>query len=52
MVDIEKEAKLLQNQYIREWRSRNRDKVKRYNQAYWVRKAKKEREERDAKEND
>ena len=38
-------AKELQRQYVREWRQRNRDKVKSYNARYWMKKA--EQEERD-----
>ena len=50
MVDFEEEARNLQNEYVREWRKKNRDKVQHYNRAYWLRKAKKARDERDAKE--
>ena len=51
MDDFEKEAKQLQNEYVREWRKKNRDKVQRYNKSYWLKKAQKARVERDAKEN-
>ena len=37
-------AKELQRQYLREWRRRNRDKVREYNEQYWLRKAQKESE--------
>ena len=36
--------------YLREWRARNRDKVKAYNQSYWRRKVAKERKQRESKE--
>ena len=35
-------AKELQRQYLKEWRKKNRDKVRQYNEAYWLRKAQKE----------
>ena len=37
-------AKELQRQYLREWRQKNKDKVREYNEQYWLRKARKERE--------
>lgn len=33
------EARKARNQYAREWRAKNRDKVRQYNQNYWVKKA-------------
>lgn len=34
------------NEYLREWRKKNKDKVKKYNDGYWQRKAEKEKRER------
>lgn len=31
--------KKAKNQYVREWRKKNRDKVKQYNDRYWEKKA-------------
>ena len=33
----EREIKDLRNQYNREWRAKNKDKVKQYNEQYWER---------------
>lgn len=33
------EATLLKRQYQREWRAKNKDKVKQHNERYWERKA-------------
>ena len=40
-MDMEREiqARNARNAYAREWRARNRDKVKQYNAAYWLKKA-------------
>jgi len=32
-------AKELQREYLRQWRNANKDRVKRYNSDYWLRKA-------------
>lgn len=32
-------ARELQRQYLKAWRAKNKDKVRRYNEAYWERKA-------------
>lgn len=32
-------ARELQREYLKEWRKKNKEKVKAYNQAYWERKA-------------
>lgn len=42
----EREIKDLRNKYNREWRAKNKDKVKQYNKSYWERRA-----EREATEN-
>lgn len=39
----EKQAREARNAYARQWRAKNRDKVKQYNYAYWARKAERER---------
>lgn len=36
--------------YLREWRAKNRDKVKAYNQSYWQRKTAKALKQRESKE--
>ena len=37
----EKERREEANKYMREWRAKNKDKVREYNKAYWERRAKK-----------
>ena len=39
MKNLENQARKARNAYAREWRARNRDKVKQYNAAYWQKKA-------------
>ena len=39
LMDIKKQAREARNAYARAWRARNRDKVKTYNESYWIRKA-------------
>lgn len=39
MLESNDKARELQRQYQREWRARNKDKVRRYNDDYWRRKA-------------
>lgn len=41
------EARRLKNAYAREWRARNKDKSKAYQEKYWKNKAKKMKEEGD-----
>ena len=36
-------ARELQRQYLKAWRAKNKDKVRKYNEAYWERKAEAER---------
>ena len=36
---IQELAKELQREYLREWRRNNPDKVRKYNQSYWRRRA-------------
>lgn len=40
-------AKELQREYLREWRRKNKDKVKHYQETYWQRKADAEQKEVD-----
>lgn len=35
----------LRREYVRAWRNANKDKVKRYNETYWMKKAQERREE-------
>lgn len=35
----EEQARKARNAYAREWRAKNRDKVRQYNMAYWLKKA-------------
>jgi len=41
-VDYKERAKQLQREYQREYRRNNKDKVKKWNENYWINKAKKE----------
>lgn len=41
---LTQKAREARNRYYREWRKRNKDKVKESNKRYWERKAKKEGE--------
>ena len=36
---MEDKAREKRNEYLREWRKKNKDKVKKYNDTYWERKA-------------
>ncbi len=38
--DIKEKARLKRNAYMREWRRKNKDKVREYQENYWERKAK------------
>jgi len=42
MNNIEELAKKLRNKKAKEWRDKNKDKVKEINYKYWINKAKKE----------
>ena len=37
MTDLEKEIRAERNKYNKEWRNKNKDKVKQYNKSYWER---------------
>ena len=43
--DLEQKAKELRNAYAKKWRAKNKDKVKKANQKYWQKRAKKELED-------
>jgi hypothetical protein len=38
---MEEEVKKAKNSYLREWRSKNKDKVKKHNADYWKRRVEK-----------
>ena len=38
----------MRREYLRNWRAANKDKVKRYNAAYWERKAQERKKEQDS----
>lgn len=40
MQDLEKIAREVRNAYLREWRAKNKDKVKKINKRYWENRAK------------
>lgn len=42
MEEIEEMARRLRNKKAKEWRDKNKDKVKEINKRYWIKKAKKE----------
>ncbi len=42
MVQISEQAKAARAAYLREWRAKNREKVRETNRRYWERKAQKE----------
>lgn len=44
-------AKELRRLYIKEWRAKNKDRVKRYNEQYWERKAAQMNEQREKEVN-
>ena len=42
---VNDKAREERNTYMREWRKKNRDRVREYNSSYWERKSKSKREE-------
>lgn len=44
MEELKEKAKQLQREYHREWRAKNKDRVKAINERYWQKKAQKEQE--------
>ena len=45
MTDKEK-ANKAKAKYLREWRAKNKDKVKKHNERYWLKRAEEQQEER------
>lgn len=39
MVDVDERARELQREYLREWRKRNKEKMRVYREKYWLKKA-------------
>lgn len=52
LIDEKNRARELQRRYLKDWRKKNKDKVRQYNEAYWLRKAQKEGGAENAKEKD
>lgn len=48
-MDLEQKIKDEKNEYQREWRSRNKDKIKKYNQRYWERRVIKQQQLKEGK---
>lgn len=42
IMKLSKEAREARNEYMREWRRKNKDKVKKHQETYWERQAEKE----------
>ena len=40
MERVELSSKEVKNLYLREWRAKNKEKVRKYNETYWQKKAK------------
>lgn len=47
MYNIEEVARKMRNQKAKEWRDKNKEKVKEINKRYWLNKAKKELEKKE-----
>ena len=45
--NVEEMARKIRNQKAKEWRDKNKDKVKEINRRYWINKAKKELEKKE-----
>ena len=45
MNELQEKAKELRREYYREWRRKNKDKVRQHQENYWKKKAKKELEQ-------
>lgn len=43
--DLKEKARLLKNEYQREWRKNNRERARQHQENFWIRKAAKELEE-------
>ncbi|WP_283696753.1 hypothetical protein [Clostridium perfringens] len=46
---LDEKAREKRNLYLREWRKKNKDKVKKYNESYWERRANKEEDMKDVR---
>ena len=42
---LSKEARQARNEYMREWRRKNKDKIKKHQENYWEKKAKESQQE-------
>ena len=40
--ELKELAKIKRNEYLKNWRSKNKDKVKQYQANYWIKKARQE----------
>lgn len=49
MNEIEEMARILKNKKAKQWRDKNKDKVKEINKRYWINKAKRELEKKEDK---
>lgn len=47
---LEEKSVEIRNEYIREWRRNNKDKVREYNRRYWLNRAKREVNNHEPKE--
>lgn len=45
LMSMENQVREARNAYAREWRAKNRDKIKQYNRNYWLKKAEKNEQE-------
>lgn len=52
MQDIEKKAREERNAYFREWRAKNKDRVKAINKRYWENRAKNNAKKQEDNRND
>lgn len=50
--EIQMKAEELRREYLREWRKKHPDAVRKHNKDYWVRKAQREKEKKDATDQD
>ena len=48
--NIQEKAEEMRREYLREWRRKHPDAVRKHNKNYWVRKAQREEEQKDAAE--
>lgn len=48
--ELEEQARIMRNQYIQQWRAKNKDKVREANHRHWLKKAKNQLAEKRIKE--